>query len=117
MNAIFSIPETSAQHFHPRLTHSKQRSAGFPDISSLVRSQAEAKKLPVGSKVAMTCKTCRALDVKTVDGRKTFLAWRPRCEGQRLHACLQQVRRYVCCSLHCHSQEGKELKIYLTKPD
>ena len=34
----------------------------------------------------MTCKTCRALDLKTVDGKKTFLAWfdpkmKQKCSG------------------------------------
>ena len=59
---------------------------GLPDFSTLVRHRAEAEKLPVGTKVALACKTCQARNMRTVDEKKTFLAWfdpkmKQKCEG------------------------------------
>lgn len=59
---------------------------GLPDFTTLIRHRAEAEKLPVGTKVALACKTCQARSVRTVDEKKKFLAWfdpkmKQKCEG------------------------------------
>lgn len=47
----------------------------MPDFSSYIRQREEAERLPVGTKVALACKRCQAHNIRTVDEKKTFLAW------------------------------------------
>jgi len=59
---------------------------GLPDFTTLLRHRAEAEKLPVGTKVALGCKVCQGRNIKTVDEKKTFLAWfdangKQKCDG------------------------------------
>lgn len=47
----------------------------MPEFSTRVRHRQDAEKLPVGTKVALACKKCQGRNIRTVDEKKTVLAW------------------------------------------
>lgn len=48
---------------------------GPQDFPVRLKSRAEAEKVETGTKVALACKDCKNLDVKTADEKKGFLGW------------------------------------------
>ena len=40
-----------------------------------VKTAQEAERLPIGTRVAVECRTCKTLIDTTVDPRKAFLSW------------------------------------------
>lgn len=59
----------------------------MPDFSSYIRQRGQAERLPVGTKVALACKTCQAHNIRTVDEKKTFLAWFDAKATQKCDGC------------------------------
>ena len=64
----------------------------MPDFSTYIRHRQEAEKLPVGTKVALACKTCQAHNIRTVDQKKTFLAWFDAKATQKCDGCGGQMK-------------------------
>lgn len=56
----------------------------MPDFSTYIRHREQAAKLPVGTKVALGCRTCQARNIRTADEKKTFLAW---FDAKATHKC------------------------------
>ncbi len=48
---------------------------GPQDFPHRLQSRAEAEKVEAGTKVALACKDCKNLDVKTADEKRSFLNW------------------------------------------
>lgn len=62
--------------------------AGFlPDFSDMIRHRQMAERLPVGTKVALACKKCQGRNIRTVDQKKTFLAWFDAHTTQKCDGC------------------------------
>lgn len=57
---------------------------GNPDFPVAIKDKAQAEKIVVGTKVAMSCTSCKTLDVKTADESKGFLAW---FKAESKHGC------------------------------
>jgi tRNA(Ile2) C34 agmatinyltransferase TiaS len=64
----------------------------MPDFSTYIRQREQAAKLPVGTKVALACKTCQAHNIRTVDEKKTFLAWFDVKATQKCDGCGGQMK-------------------------
>jgi len=48
---------------------------GPQDIPNRLRNREEAEKVEKGTQVALACKDCKNLDVKTADEKRGFLDW------------------------------------------
>lgn len=57
------------------LTLTAYAGPGPQDFPVRLKSRAEAEKVEVGTKVALACKDCKNIDVKTADEKKGFLGW------------------------------------------
>ena len=64
----------------------------MPDFSTHLRHREQAAKLPVGTKVALACNTCQARNIRTVDEKKTFLAWFDARTTQKCDGCGGQMK-------------------------
>ena len=64
----------------------------MPDFSTYIRHRQDAEKLPVGTKVALACKTCQARNISAVDKNKTFLAWFDPKATQKCNGCGGQMK-------------------------
>ena len=59
----------------------------LPDFTNLVRHRMQAERLAVGCRVALACKKCQGRNIRTVDEKKTFLAWFDTHKTQKCDGC------------------------------